>query len=80
MTVAEAVTLIAALTAAITAFGTIAIQWRNSAQLDKVHALVNGQSLRMETLAGAAGFSEGKASGGTPAEPPQAPTAPGLTP
>lgn len=59
MTVAEAVTLIGAITAAVVSIVTAFAQLRQGAKLDRVHTAVNGQSVRMELLASAAGRAEG---------------------
>lgn len=64
MTVAEAVTLLAAVTAAITAVGSVMVGWRNANQLAAVHLLVNSQASKFEQLAGQAGFASGAASVG----------------
>lgn len=69
---AEAVTLIAALTSAIVAIGGVAIGWRNANKVDQVHTIVNSQATKYEALARAAGFSQGQA---TPAPAPD-PTLP----
>jgi hypothetical protein len=55
VTVAEAVTLIGALTAAIVSIASAVATLRQSAKIDTVHLLVNSQSIRMERLAERAG-------------------------
>jgi hypothetical protein len=62
MTVAEAVTLIGAVAAAIVSVATAIATLRQGGKLDQVHSLVNGQSIRMESLAQRTGFAEGSMS------------------
>jgi len=59
VTVAEAVTLIGAITAAVVAIVGALASLRNGQSIGKVHDLVNGQSVRMEALATRTGFAEG---------------------
>jgi hypothetical protein len=55
MTVADAVTLIGAITAAVVSVASAIATLRQSAKIDTVHLLVNSQSIRMERLAERAG-------------------------
>jgi len=59
VTVAEALTLIGAITAAVVAIVGALASLRNGQGIAKVHDLVNGQSVRMEALAQRTGFAEG---------------------
>lgn len=61
MSVAEAVTLIGAITAAIVSVMTAAVALRNSSRLATVHQLVNSQSEKLVALADAAGHERGVA-------------------
>ena len=70
MTVAEAVTLIAAISAFFTALAAAVVSVLNAAKLDQVHTLVNSQATKFETLARSAGFAEGVSSTSSPKEPP----------
>lgn len=61
MTVAEAVTLIAAVTASAVSLMTAYVSLRNGDKLAVVHALVDGQGTIMRTLAETAGHERGVA-------------------
>lgn len=61
MSVQEAVTLIAALTAAVVSTVGALTAWRNAGQLNAVHTIVNSQATKFEALAQKAGFAEGTA-------------------
>lgn len=61
MTVAEAVTLIGAITAAVVSIMTAAVSLRNAGKLSTVHALVDGQSKTLLLLADTAGHERGVA-------------------
>lgn len=59
MTVGEAVTLIAAIAAALVSIITAVASLRTGSKLDTVHSLVNGQSVRMEGMARDLGAATG---------------------
>jgi len=61
MTVTEAVTLIAAVSAAVASISASAIAIYNAVRVAQVHTLVNGMSTRAEQLARDLGNAEGKA-------------------
>lgn len=78
MTVSEAVTLIAAITAAIVSILSAVASVIGIWQGNKTHAIVNSQADKFERLSRAAGFAEGSLSlsGEPPPLPPAATTVP----